>query len=385
MAYPSQQNATDQTANLFWLLALLTIGAMVLWWTERSYIVKTIFWVRNFEIVFLQHCVGICNKLLSWVGMQPLDTTSLMQAQQWVMAYDPTRVKFREVEAISSIVGRWLRYPVAVLLGIGGAWLIYRNKTARFNARYTMDSLKKLEVQNWPQITPALSLNLLNQDLDVGPWAMAKLPFDFCKLHDLLQVEEHGGKKFWGVKAGAAERVFALQLGSIWKGIDALPMHVKALLVIFIARASRQNAIADRFLVQIAKSAWGRLNFSGVEEQLEHYRSHTLLAWLEKRHAYIGTLLASLLEIARHEGVLATAEFLWLKPMDRRLWYLLNSVGRQTVFVEAAGLYAHWLAEKRLKRLLRTPFVIEGVKALAADVREILYVEEKTWHTTHAA
>ena len=99
-------------------------------------------------------------------------------------------------------------------------------------------------------------------------------------------------------------------------------------------------------------------------------------------HAYVGTLMASLLEIARIEGVLATAEFLWLKLVDRRLCYMLNSVGRQATIVEVAGLFAHWRSEKRLER----PLVKEAVTALEKDITTVLYIlEEERWHTSRAA
>ncbi len=87
--------------------------------------------------------------------------------------------------------------------------------------------------------------------------------------------------------------------------------------------------------------------------------------------------MASLLEIARIEGVLTTAEFLWLKPVDLRLWYMLNSVGRQTAVVEIAGLFAHWRAEKRLERPLRTPMVKGAVTVLEKDITTVLYISEE--------
>jgi len=83
--------------------------------------------------------------------------------------------------------------------------------------------------------------------------------------------------------------------------------------------------------------------------------------------------MATLLELARTDGVLATAEFLWLKPIDRPLWYMLNSVGRQTAFPEIAGVFAHWVAEKRLDRPLKVPMVEEAVKALEMAMKEIKY------------
>ena len=56
-----------------------------------------------------------------------------------------------------------------------------------------------------------------------------------------------------------------------------------------------------------------------------------------------------MLVAARTDGVLASAEFLWLKPVDRQLWFMLNSIGRRTPFVEVSAPYAHWLVERRLR------------------------------------
>ena len=60
--------------------------------------------------------------------------------------------------------------------------------------------------------------------------------------------------------------------------------------------------------------------------------------------------------------------------MDRLFWYVLNSAGRQTYFVEAAGVYAHFLVEKSLGRPLSVPYVKEAVKALQLALDDILYV-----------
>ena len=84
-------------------------------------------------------------------------------------------------------------------------------------------------------------------------------------------------------------------------------------------------------------------------------------------------MMASLLRRARFYGVLPTAEFLWLKPIDRRLWYMLNSVGRQTPFTEVAGPFAHWLAETELTRPCLVPIIDEAVNALEGAIKEIKF------------
>ena len=53
-------------------------------------------------------------------------------------------------------------------------FIYFRHTSHRFQKEYSMQQLKKQESQNWPQITPVLSLDLLKEDLDTGPWAMAK-------------------------------------------------------------------------------------------------------------------------------------------------------------------------------------------------------------------
>ena len=386
--YPSQQNATDQTANFFWLLVLLTLGVLVFWWLEAKYIVTFIFFMRHYEIELINGVITGINVIGGWLHLPAVNTINLTKIQSFMAIADKNKVMFQDVTLISDQVGLWLRYPVMFILVGLATFMFFHNRTSRFRQVYNMEKLKKLEVENWPQITPVLSEDLLKKDLDEGPWAMAKLPLNFCKQYELLAVsKDDDGKKCWTLKTGVAEKLFVLQMGPLWQGVHALPIHVKALLVVFLARVHRDHKIANDLLDQIAASSnHGRLNFTGVEENLIKYETSNVVAWLEKRHAYVGTLLATLLEIARTDGVLATAEFLWLKPVDRRLWYMLNSVGRQTSVVEIGGLFAHWLAEKKLNRALRTPMVKEAVVALEGSVKDILYVaEEERWHTSRAA
>ena len=165
--------------------------------------------------------------------------------------------------------------------------------------------------------------------------------------------------------------------------MDTLPIYIKALIIIFVARAQRDRAVASKLLKQIAASAAsGKLDFSGVEETLRKYKHSKVVKWLEGRHAYVYSLMATMLEIARVDGVLATAEFLWLKPVDRRLWYVLNSVGRQTSVVEVSGPFSHWLAEKKMGRALKTPMVKSAVDALENTMLDTLFVpDEGSWRT----
>lgn len=382
--YPSQQNSTDHTANFFWLLVLICLVFLAIWYFKPTWIITPVFWLRRIELDSMIYGSGFLNDILSGLHLPLISTNTLITLKSSVINADAKTLTFREFGSVNSVIGHWLRWPtIAALFGLA-AVAYFRHASMMFRQKYDMNSLKEAEKENWPQIHPILSLNLVKEDPEKGPWAMAKTPLDYCKENNIVRLDEKDGKKIWVIDKGPAARLFTMQLGPLWKDLFNLPIHVKALVVIFIARAQRERAVAKRFLSQIsASAASGQLDFTGVNEQLMKYQNSKVLRWLRPRHAYVRTMMARLLEIARADGVVATAEFLWLKPVDRKLWYVLNSVGRQTAVVEVSGVFAHWRAEKALGRAMTTPMVKEAVKALDGCVQEILYVSgEDRWHSS---
>lgn len=81
------------------------------------------------------------------------------------------------------------------------------------------------------------------------------------------------------------------------------------------------------------------------------------------KHYYEKCVFAALLEEARKTGVLATAEFIWLKKIDRDLWYMLSQTGRTASFCEISGAWAHYLTEKKVGRKIATPMVHKAIDA----------------------
>ena len=388
--YPSQQNATDQTANFFWLIAIIAIVLVGIWWLASEWIVIPVYWLRYHELSFFQYVVTAWNKfatLGSFLHIPRLDPKPLAELKQYIVNVIPHEEVFGDFSFLNLQIGLWLRWIVSPFLVFLGILMYWKFGNRQFTNTYSMKSLRKIEQENWPQITPVLSLDLVKEDLDTGPWAMARTPLDFCKEHTMVCVTEVNERRVWKLDRGLAFRLMTMQVGPILTSVDALPIHIKALVVIFVARAERERSIANNLLAQIAASAGGgKLDFSNVEEAFDRYKKARIIKWLEHRHAYVYSFMASLLEIARTDGVLPTAEFLWLKPVDRRLWYVMNSVGRQTAVVEVAGAFAHWLTEKRLGRGLRTPMVKEAVDALEQDMLDTLYIGDDTsWRTFNVA
>jgi intracellular multiplication protein IcmP len=174
-------------------------------------------------------------------------------------------------------------------------------------------------------------------------------------------------------------KLFASQLGYVWQGADKLPVHNKALFSIFAAIANQDRKPALDLLRQINYSLEYKTspNFTGFEELYNKYKDSKIVKKIESRHAYVMTVMAALLAVARTDGVLATADFLWLKEIDRPMWYMLNNVGRRAAFPEVAGAIAHWRIETRMQRKLMTPMIEEAVKALKIAIEEIIYPEDE--------
>ena len=79
--------------------------------------------------------------------------------------------------------------------------------------------------------------------------------------------------------------------------------------------------------------------------------------------------MMSMLEYARRNGVLPSSEFFWLRPVDRKLWYVLNNVGRNVAWTEVAGIYGHWLAEKVNEGPIMRPYVQKAIEAMAESLK----------------
>lgn len=289
-----------------------------------------------------------------------------------------------EAGQMASITGEYLRYPLGILLALM-AWFLYRgHATMRFNKNYNMDALARQEKGNWPQISPIVDLELVKEDINVGPWAVAQNPMQYCKANKLLDIDVVADKKAAWKSEGVyvstlnkekAAQAFAAQLGPLWVGAKQLPPHTRAMYATFLLRAEHKPDEARALLAKLALSATkGALDCREADEVIKKYGKNKVVQRCLERHAYVMTVMAELLQIARLDGVFATSDFIWLKPVDRRLWYILNCVGRQVAVCEIGGAFAHWLAEKQMGRALSVPMVEEAVKALDAAIINTIYM-----------
>lgn len=350
----------DNAFSAIWISLLLMIAGWLIWKFAHAQIVAILFKLKLYQINAISYFWPESANIIPYLK-----------------TVNPASVTFEQFSNTLAKVGGYVSYPYVVILVVLAAFCYLTNKSLRFRKTHSMQTLRAQEQSNWPQITPVIKLDLVNQDIAEGPWAMAMSPLEFCKKHKLLKRDEASmiGLRpvpMATIKRDEARRVFLLQLGRYWEGPEALPPYMQALLAVFTAKINRDRDGYSRLLLQISHSAaLDRLNFSGSRPLLHKYFNTQKVQEVVQRHAYVYTVMAHLISVAREDGVLPTAEFLWLKPLDRRLWYILNTVGRQTPFPEVSGPYAHFLAEKGFGRKILVPMVEEAVKGLEVAVKEI--------------
>lgn len=364
------QGGGSEGNDMMWIAAFFAGLLVVLWLTRASYF-PYIFKFKYYELYFAAYFVNIDFNLMH----------EIINAQ-----FDPKYLTWQQFFDLLNRAGSYYSFPVAITLFILTIILYIKNPNNKFNRTYNMLNFRQAQKSNWPQIIAPSKQDLTKVDPKEGPWASSFNPLYFARENKLLEIIVNPDPnpllgelaKVPKLKEDKARQLFAAQLGYLWQGPDKLPIHTKALFAIFAAIVNKDRDTAFKMLRQFNTSLEYKdtPDYTGIEELLKKHKDAKLIKKLESRHAYVSTVMAALLELARTDGVLATADFLWLKTIDRQLWYILNNVGRRAAYPEVAGAIAHWRIESRMQRKLITPMIEEAVKALKLAIAEIIYPQD---------
>lgn len=364
MAQQAGQQGSDNGMAPVWITVLLFFTVYIIWKTSHQYIVNFVFFINIWQAKLLN--LFLHNQLLT-------DQINLMQT------IDPETVEWDQLVTITRNVGDFMRYPVVFILVILAIVLYRSNITLKFRKAHDMKSLRAQEQFNWPAIMPIIKEDLVSQDINKGPWAMALTPMEFARKYNLLRKDDAlldnplpGQEMTAGIRRGDAKRVFTMQLGPYFDGFDRLSPQAYALAAVFMARMNRDRDAANHILKVLDQTfVNGKPDFSVARPIVKKYENSELVQEVVSKHAYVLTVMSSLIKAARLDGVVPSSEFLWLKPIDRRLWYMLNCMGRQTPYAEVAGPFAHWRAEQEMGRRCLVPMIDEAIRALEIAIKEV--------------
>ena len=284
-------------------------------------------------------------------------------------------------------------------------WLQQATVKERYRRTFNMDKLLAHNLKVYPCIAPLVNWDksLLDEPLDSGPWMVARNPLQFAVSHKMIVSAEtqkelepelfltsnglanvaspilKGEVKTIFLRA-KARQVYCSQLAPRYKGRENLPGYLLALGTAFILfgldRKDEAYAILDQLSLSFRKvkrerkfrwkwPCWEwqesaadytlnwQLHLS--QQELESlWTKPEVIEAIAPHNRYEPLVILGLYDFARRKGVLNTAEFIWLKVINRELFYLCNNWGRRTAWVEIAGAWSHFAAEKALRAKLPT-------------------------------
>jgi intracellular multiplication protein IcmP len=347
-----------QTANLglVYGIGITVVLLLILFRAFHDPLIYFLFNIKYYELRFISLFAPYYEGLIAWIESTNMRVVTLDDLRN--LSYD---------------VGLMLRVPFIAIGLIFSVIIYYFHPDNLYRAVENMDSLREKMEHKFPSTRAVLGLDLVNEPIDEGPWAMALTPVEFAKKNKLLYRD--ADTNAITLDKQRARVAFSNQLGPLWVSVENLSKHERALFGIFAAFANYQRDLANKMLDQISASVTqdslktGNLNFSGIDDLVDRFGNSVAVQRVLERHAYTSTVFMALLKSGRSTGIVANSLFQWLKPTDRQLWYTLCNVGRKAVFAETAAVQAHFLAEMKLGSPIEQPMVDEAVSALEAAIK----------------
>jgi len=276
----------------------------------------------------------------------------------------------------------------------------------------THDQLDAYRAMKYYPIRPVVCRELHKQSALTGEWRYSMKPWSFAAEHQILVQENNQAitlvyKKNSVLPEKPSEQeiahfkfcddvahgVFIKQLGQKLNQVEeilSLKPSEKALIVALISDLCPDIAMKekDQWLEQFANSFYepkkvqkklkkgidpdfvpfteSNIDISGVNEQLKMALKHDESRKRLQASKYTNCLIAKLMSEALR---VHTALFVWLKPINRTLFYTLNNVGRARRYhIEGHAAFCHLEVEKELNRPIAYPNVGGSVLGLKREL-----------------
>jgi len=379
MSDGKQNGASDAAVGWGILGVIFAALAYLVWWLAGEEIRGALRWVRFGEMWLISHFIGE-NYMVPWQNQE-------VNFKEWLRAIPDipaSRIDGEMLSVMSALALYPVRWGIAGIIFLIGIWAYIKGPGSQYITIFNLDGLIKFQSQAFPVISPFVKFNPANlSPRPPGSPVPAELPL----FAEALGPEEWIAYNSIPVPDGKIDRdstfkAFTKQLGPRWRGAKNLPPYKQILLASFCLKAARKRADADDMLGRLAR-CWTHdkgLKLSKDKKLLREARrilSNRDLAAKTlsncNQHGWQTTALMRGLATAREEGgVLAPAQFVWLRAYDRNLWYPLNNLGRQSYHMEALGAMAHYKAEKMAQRPIPKPkvdFAVDSIEEyMSSDI-----------------
>lgn len=360
------------------ILALLTFG---IWYVFKAQLLQGLIWFRQGE--FALAALWTDPKTVYEVTINGAKQTVTFESMhELVKRITPSMLLSDDISmrdtlgAISRAALEPFRYIFGGIFVVLCVWILFNGPTSKFRRVLDLNGLIREQARTFPVVAPFINFNPKETPVrapgmpvpeDLPLFAEALGPEEFIAHHQITGKDGNFSREM-------IDQAFKKQLIAPWRGWKYLAKENQVLLAAFCLKAVRDRTRADDMLGRIAL-CWdhkGGLNLSKdpglVGEARSILKKESLSGMTLKQcnhHAFVTTALLRAMDVARDEGgVLAPAQFVWLRGHNRTLWYPLNNLGRQAFHPEALGAMSHYRAEKVINRPIPKPRLDDATTSL---------------------
>jgi intracellular multiplication protein IcmP len=346
--------------------------------------------------------------VFAWMKAHGAISRGVLDTMRWeidAFDYGPSRTPMMEmINAIPAssasllllahvigMVSAEFALPLSILVTSLGILLVVVAPSNRHATPLTLDGLMKQQATVFRSIAAYLPRHLV----PVAPLLPTPRPADpalhfgewlFCHALD-------NGAVFQSDRAVAA---LDAQLGDIWTGIETAPPAARMMIAVCALHLARRRKDATDLLGLVSESlatetageggsgpaqplVLGESIIKVIDGYLADSGLRTSAEVILRRHGFVTTAVMGLLNTSRaRAGILAPAQFNFLKLVDRNLWYALQSLGfpisetedgpMPNPKIEALAARAHWEAERAAGSPLVIPHIDAAIEQIASKV-----------------
>ena len=387
----AQKTDPDQAVTLFLMGMVFFIIGWLIWHFFKYPILEFLRWLRFIELwpinLITGNKYGACLDWLKHVNyLDPAPSPAIIQTTRdcFGLAYLSTvpaedaqsyyALSAAGIAALEREVTVYIHWPLALAFSAVGVYTYYFSPRNKFRVKHNLESFIRTQAKMFPVIAPIVNFNPIKSSARIpGSPVPDKLPLFAEALSPEEWISFHRIPVTNNIpEREATRRAFLMQLGPRWNGFNGQPSYVQALGAAFALKGSQKREESDELLgkISLCWSASGGITLtSDVASEVRRTIKDSKLGGeaiaIGEKHAYRTTAILAMLQWARARGgVLAPAQFLWVRGMDRTLWYALNNLGRRAFHSEGAGAMAHFMAEQAAQKPLPIPRIDTAIVTL---------------------
>lgn len=364
MSSGQQNGDTLYEGGIGWAIMLVIFALLIwlFWFFFQTEVREMVRWIRYGEMWLVSWFLD-SGHTITYKGSE----YQFKAGFDKVPDYQKAKLGYDHLALFNALAMQPLKPVFVSIFALGGVWCLFKGPRTHCRTRLDLETLIAKQAKVFPGISPFVQFNPSTQPprppgapvpVELPLFAEALGPEEWLA-YENIQIPD--GK----IDKESAGTAFKMQLGKPWRGPKKLAPYKQILLAAFCLKASRKRVDCDNMLGRVARcwSFKNGLDLSKDKKLLKEAQSilsnkdlaGAMLSQIN-RHAFETTALLRALQYAREEGgVLAPAEFVWLRAHDRALWYPLNNMGRQSFHMEALGAMSHFKSEKMTQRPIPVP------------------------------